>query len=129
MQADRGGLEHVAIVELHNGHAPERVARAVLLAAALRRVHDRQVEWLADLLEHPQNPSRAPRMLSVKDVRHRADDIRLQRCCGTLGTLVLSPDSEGVGKAAAHAVTRAPLCANTSGETRPGIRLARQACG
>jgi len=43
-------------------------------------------------------------MLSVKDVRHRADDIRLQRCCGTLGTLVLSPDSERVGKAAAHAV-------------------------
>src|SRR3954464_9635666 len=97
MQADRGGLEHVAIVELHNGHAPKRVARAVLLTAALLPVHDRQVEWLADLLEHPQNPSRPASMLSVKDVQHRADDIRLQRCCGTLGTLAIRRTRESGG--------------------------------
>src|SRR5436305_8711092 len=76
MQADRSRLEHVAIVEPHNGHASEWLARPVLRAAALLPVHDGQLVSLAELLEQPQNPSRSPRMLSVEHVQHQTDDIR-----------------------------------------------------
>src|SRR5947209_11463933 len=75
MQTDGSGLEHVAIVELDHGHAAKRVTRAMLLPTSLLRAHDGQLVRLADLLEHPQNPPRAPRMLSVKDLQHFAHDI------------------------------------------------------
>jgi hypothetical protein len=51
MEADRGRLEHVAIVELHDGHASERLALSVLFAAAVFPVHDGQLVGLADLLK------------------------------------------------------------------------------
>src|SRR5437588_2166154 len=76
VQADCSRLEYVAGVELHNGHPPERLARTVLLAAPLLPVHDGQLVWLADLLEHPQRPPRSPGVLAVNDVQHRADDNR-----------------------------------------------------
>src|SRR3954469_6556711 len=104
------------------------MARAVLVTAALLRVHGRQLVGLTDLFEHPQNPSRPPRMLSVKDVQHRADDIRLQRCCGTLGTLgtlALGADSESPAEAAENPGTRAPS-ATSSALTIPRNRRLSQ---
>jgi hypothetical protein len=68
MQADRDGLEHIALVELSHRHPPERLARPVLLSAALLPIHDRQLVGLADLLEHPQDPPGSTRVLSMKDV-------------------------------------------------------------
>src|SRR5207302_7419958 len=77
VQADRRRLEHVAIVELHDGHASERLALPVRLPAPLLPGHDGQLVRLADLLKHPQNPPGAPRMLSMKNAQHRADHILL----------------------------------------------------
>jgi hypothetical protein len=51
LEADRSRLEHVAIVELHDGHATERLALSVLFTAALFPVHDGQLVGLIDLFK------------------------------------------------------------------------------
>jgi hypothetical protein len=60
-------------------------------------------------------------MLSVKDVQHRADDIRLQRCCGTLA---LSPDSESGGSGCEYgdesAALRDERASNDAGQAPSG---------
>ena len=67
VHADRGRLEHVALVVLDDRDASERMAREVFLAAALLVAHHLELIPLPELLERPHDAQRTPGVFAVKD--------------------------------------------------------------
>ena len=70
MQADRRRLEDEAMLVLQYGDPPQGMAGKVLVALALLPGHDRDLVRLSELLEHPHDANRAPRVLAMKDPQH-----------------------------------------------------------
>lgn len=76
VQADRGGLEHDALVVLDRRDPAQRMPTSMVRAAALLAGHHDQLVGLTELLEHPQHAQRTPGPLAVKDPHHGRDNTR-----------------------------------------------------